>query len=165
MENKNMLEKDFKKLFINVKNDIQNTKYKIFENANYELINLYYRIGKVISENRKYGTKFINNLSTSLKLEFPNMSGLSTRNLSRMRVFYDEYKNLSNLPTALANLPWSHNYLLIEKIKDFDTRIWYAKQCYKNGWSHIMLNHQIELNLYERQVLTTKFNNFDRFEK
>lgn len=161
MQNENMLEKDFKKLILSVKNDILSTQYKVMENANHELINLYFRLGKIISENVKYGNNFIDKVSVSLKLEFPNMNGLSKRNLSRMKTFYEEYKDLPILPTPLAKLPWSHNYLLIEKIKDFDTRIWYAKQCYENGWSHSVLDHQIDLKLYERQVKVNKLTNFE----
>lgn len=84
------------------------------ENANFELINLYFRLGKIISENSKYGSKLIDEMSIALKLEFPNMIVFSSRNLSRMKKFYEEYKDLSILPTALAKLPWSHNYLLLE---------------------------------------------------
>ena len=116
---------EFKTIIENVKKDIQNTRFKIMENANYELINLYFRLGKIIDENWKYGNNFVNELSLELKLDFPNMKGLSSRNLSRMRVFYKEYKNMQNLPMSLANLPWSHNYTLIEKVKDIDKRMWY----------------------------------------
>lgn len=46
---------------------------------------MYFRIGKIISENQKYGTNFINSLSTSLRIEFPDATGFSPRNLSRMK--------------------------------------------------------------------------------
>ena len=70
--------------------------------ANKELLYLYFRIGKMIYENQKYGTDFINTLSTSLKLEFKDASGFSPRNLSRMKKFYETYKDMPNLPTPLA---------------------------------------------------------------
>ncbi len=38
------------------------------------------------------------------------VTGFSPRNLARMRKFYETYKALSNLPTALAKLPWSFPY-------------------------------------------------------
>lgn len=155
-----MLEQEFKDLIVNVKKDVLSTRYKIMENANFELIHLYYRLGKLISENSKYGNKLIDQISIALKLEFPNMNGFSSRNLSRMKKFYEEYHDLSILPTALAKLPWSHNYLLIEKIKDRNIRLWYANKSIENGWSHTMLNHQIDLQLYERQVLSNKLTNF-----
>lgn len=78
---------NFKKVVENIKNDIKITRFKIIENANLELLNLYLRLGKIIDENSKSGSNFINELSIELKLEFPNMKGISPRNLSRMRVF------------------------------------------------------------------------------
>lgn len=53
--------------------------------------------------------------------------------LSRMKKFYEEYKDLSNLPMALAKLPWSHNNLLLDKIKELNVREWYAEKCFENG--------------------------------
>ena len=152
---------DFKCIVENIKNDIKNTRFKIVKNANFELINLYFRLGKIIDENWKYGNNFVNELSLELKSDFPNMKGLSSRNLRRMRIFYNEYKKMQNWPTSLANLPWSHNYTLIEKVKDINKRMWYANKCIENGWSHTVLVHQIESNLYQRQKENLKLNNFD----
>ena len=151
---------DFKNIIENIKNDIKGTRFKIIENANKELLYLYFRLGKIIDENSKYGNNFINELSIELKLEFPNMKGISPRNLSRMRVFYREYQDISILPVVLAKLPWTHNYTLIEKVKDKTKRIWYAEKCLENGWSQIVLIHQIESNLYQRQKENIKLSNF-----
>ena len=149
------------KLVEDIKKDILKTRVKILCDANKELIYLYFRIGKVISENKKYGSNFINTLSTSLKIDFPNATGFSPRNLARMRKFYETYRDLSNLPMPLAKLPWSFNCLLIDKIEDIGKRIWYAKECLDNGWSYIVLDHQIDFQLYERQADNSiKHNNF-----
>lgn len=152
---------DFKYIIENVKNDIKSTRFKIIENANKELLNLYLRIGKIIDENWKYGNNFINKLSIELKLEFPNMKGFSTRNLSRMRVFYKEYKDIQNLPLIMANLPWTDNYILLEKVKDKEKRMWYAEKCFENGWSQTVLIHQIDSDLYQRQKENIKLSNFN----
>ena len=96
-------------------------------NANTELVNLYFRLGKIISENVKYGNHFITILSKSLKLDFSNLNGFSERNLWRMKAFYEEYKEFSIVPQPVAQLPWSHNILLIEKIKDKKIREIYIK--------------------------------------
>ncbi|MBQ7995656.1 MAG: hypothetical protein IJ247_05550 [Bacilli bacterium] len=44
----------------------------------------------------------------ALKIDFPDATGFSTRNLARMRKFYETYRDLSNLPMPLAKLPWTH---------------------------------------------------------
>lgn len=156
-----MLEKDFKNLILQAKQDILATRYNVMQHANSELIMLYFRLGKIVSENASYGNKFIKNFSTSLRIEFPNTDGFSKRNLSRMKKFYEEYKDLSILPTALAKLPWSHNMLLLDKVKDLEIRKWYAEKCFENGWSHTVLEHQIDSGVYERQVLAEKLTNFN----
>lgn len=54
-----MLTKDLKKLVLYVKEDILKTRFEIQSLANKELIKLYFRIGKIISENAQYGNNFI----------------------------------------------------------------------------------------------------------
>ena len=44
-----------------------------------------------------------------------------------MRKFYEIYKDIGNLPPAVAKLPWSFNCLLIDKIKSLDIKIWQNK--------------------------------------
>ena len=49
-----MLEKDFKNTIIDIKNEIKNTQISIMSDANKRLINLYYKLGKIINENSKW---------------------------------------------------------------------------------------------------------------
>ena len=144
-----------------IKKDILFTRNKIMYNANNELIHLYFRIGKIISEKASYGRKFVELLSHKLKVDFPNSTGFSSRNLRRMKAFYEEYKSFSILPPAVADLPWTHNYILIEKIKNLNERFWYANECIRNGWSKTFLMHQIELNLFDRSITAKKMTNFE----
>lgn len=153
---------EYIKIINKIKQDVLNTKNKIIYNANSELINLYFRIGKVISEKSKYGKKLVILLSKSLKISFPDSKGFSERNLWRMKAFYENYKDLVILPPAVAVLPWTHNYILIEKIKEIDKRLWYAEKCMENGWSKTFLIHQIELNLYDREKISNKMTNFNK---
>lgn len=150
------LDKSIIPVFEQIKADILRTRSKVLIDANTELLSMYYRIGKIIAENAKYGSNFINELSRQLKIEYPGADGYSPRNLSRMKKFYTVYKDSPILPTSLAKLPWSFNCLLIDKVNDLDKRIWYAEKCIENGWSHVVLDHQIDLQLYERQADSSK---------
>lgn len=154
-----MLEKDFKVLLDNIKLDIKNTQRKTIMEANSNLIMLYFRLGKIIFENWKYGNSFIKNISTELKLEFPNVKGFSERNLRSMKLFYVEYKNEENWQQLVAKLPWGHNLLLMEKIKDREIRKLYANATIQNGWSRNVLAFQIESNYHLR--IGSSSNNFD----
>lgn len=155
-----MFEQDFKETIVNIKNEIINTQTQILSDANTRLINLYFRLGKIINDNSKWGDKFIEKLELELKLDFPNTKGFSARNLRRMKKFYLEYKDETILPPAVAKLPWTHNIMLIEKIKDKNVRFWYANEAANSNWSKVILNHQIDMDLYNRKVLTDKNNNF-----
>jgi predicted nuclease of restriction endonuclease-like (RecB) superfamily len=48
-------------------------------------------------------------------------------------------------------LPWGHNLLLIEKIKDLEIRLWYMQKTIDNGWSRPVLQTMIKTNAYERE--------------
>lgn len=52
----------------------------------------------------------------------------------------------------VAKLPWTHNCILIDKVSDIEKRFWYAEKNLENGWSKTVLDHQIDLQLYERQA-------------
>lgn len=99
--------------------------------VNTEMIYMYWNIGKIISDNVKWGNKFIENLSIDLKTEFPEIQCFSSRNLRNMRNFYKEYPNEEILQTLFAKLPWSHNVLLISKKKDKEIRKWYINETIK----------------------------------
>ncbi len=51
----------------------------------------------------------------------------------------------------LTAVPWAHNVILIQKLKDFPIRYWYARQVLEHGWSRDTLSAQIESRLHERQ--------------
>ena len=120
-----MLEKDFKDIVYNIRKDIRNTQVNSIRQVNNNLINLYFRIGKVLFENSKYGNSFIKNVSIEINLAYLGIKGFSERNLKRMKRFYNEYKvNGEKVPQFVAQLPWSHNIVLFEKIKDIRKSIW-----------------------------------------
>lgn len=67
------------------------------------------------------------------------------------------------MQTVSAQLSWSHNVALIDKVKDDEQRVWYAKKSIENGWSINVMVHQIESMLYKRQVLADKTTNFETY--
>ena len=145
----------------NIKKEISSAQYKAAVSVNRELIMLYHNIGTIINENKAWGNKFIENLAHDIKLAFPNAKGYSVRNLKYMAKFADEYPDKIFVQTVSAQIPWSHNTAIMDKVKEHDERVWYIKKTIENGWSHSVLVHQIEINLYERQVIAEKISNFE----
>ena len=52
---------------------------------------------------------------------------------------------------AVAQLTWAHNVILIQKVKNLPTRLWYAQQASAHGWSRDVLSLQIQSQAHERQ--------------
>ena len=65
--------------------------------------------------------------------------------------FYRAWRDLGeNVPRAVGQIPWGQNVVLLEKLKDVPTRLWYAQKAIENGWGRTVLEHQIETKLHER---------------
>lgn len=111
-------------------------------------------MGKKISERMKsegWGSKVIDRLATDLHRSFPNMKGLSPRNLRYMRTFAETYKDELFLQQAVAKLPWGHNVRILDYVRDPAEREFYVYKTIEHGWSRNILVHQIESDLYHRQ--------------
>lgn len=144
-----------------IKNRIQAARYKATVEVNRELILLYHSIGKTINEHKAWGNKFIDNLSKDIALAYPGAKGYSVRNLKYMAKFAAEFTDIEFVQTVSAQIPWSHNVAIMDKVKDPNQRIWYINKTIQLGWSHSVLIHQIESKLYERQAIAHKVENFN----
>ena len=145
----------------NIKSEIKAAQYRAAVHANVDMLLLYHDIGCVINEHKSWGNKFIDNLATDIRIAFPESKGYSVRNLKYMAKFAETYPDREFVQTVSAQIPWSHNIAILEKVKDPQQRIWYIEKTAENGWSHNVLIHQIESSLYERQVLADKVTNFE----
>lgn len=148
-----------------IKSRVANAQIRAALAANRELLALYWGIGRSIVEkqkNEKWGASIIERLAEDLQRAFPGMEGFSTRNIWRMRAFCLAYsvvkrdvsdmKNkISFLPQAVAEIPWGHQVVLIEKVKSLKERAFYAKMAIEYGWSRSILVTQIESRLFSRQ--------------
>jgi predicted nuclease of restriction endonuclease-like (RecB) superfamily len=150
--------KEYAKLLEQLKKDIQQTQLRTAFTITKELITLYWRIGKILSEritNEKWGAKVIEKLAMDPRSSFPGVLGFSLRNLKYMRKFADCYQD-ANCATAVAQIPWGHNVIIMDRIKDPNQRLWYIRQTIENGWSRASLIMWIESELYSRQRTKTK---------
>lgn len=122
--------------------------------VNRELIELYYQIGSDILARQAeagWGGKVIERLARDLKAAFPEMRGLSRTNLLYMRAFAEAYPDEPIVQQPVGQIPWGHNLVLLDKLSDRDTRLWYAAQTMEHGWSRNVLAMQIGSSLHVRQ--------------
>jgi len=55
------------------------------------------------------------------------------------------------LPEVVTQIPWGHNILLMERVKDLSARLWYVRQSFVQGWGRDTLALQIKNAAYVRQ--------------
>ena len=145
----------------NIKREINAAQYRAALHVNADMLLLYYDIGCVINEHKTWGSKFIDNLAADIRLAFPKSKGYSVRNLKYMAKFAETYPEREFVQQVVAQIPWGHNIVILDKVNNLEERKWYIKKSAQNGWSRNVLVHQIESNLYQRQVLAEKVSNFE----
>ena len=145
--------------FEQLKNRVRLAQLKASLAVNSELIQLYWDIGKSIVEKQEqegWRAQIIEKLCKDLQHAFPGIQGFSRTNVFRMRIFYLAYKNRVPQAVGLENdlpivkISWGHNVLLLEKVKDFQERLWYVEQTIEHGLSRAALEDWIKSKAYKR---------------
>lgn len=130
-----------------LKNRIQAAQVKAAAAVNTQLIGLYWDISQQTAQD--------------LTRELKPMKGFSRCYLYRMKQFYAFYAGQGEFVQQLVGeIPWGHNDLIIQKIKDRDKALWYVRKALENGWSRNVLDHQFESRLYEQQAENPRIDNF-----
>lgn len=97
---------------------------------------LYWQIGRDILARQQaqgWGAKVIERLSRDLRREFPELKGFSRTNFLYMRAFAEAYADEAIVQQPAGQIPWFHNCVLLDKIKDEAERLWYARQTVEHG--------------------------------
>ena len=142
------------RLLAELKDRIRSARLRAAAAVNRELVLLYWDIGRDILARQAeagWGAKVIARLATDLRRDFPEMTGLSPRNLNYMRALAAAFPDPEIVQQAVARLPWGHVVKLLETLKEPAERIWYARQAVEHGWSRNVLALQISTNLFGRQ--------------
>lgn len=121
--------------------------------VNRELVLLYWQIGRDIlarQAEQGWGAKVIERLAHDLRAAFPDMKGFSPRNLKYMRAFAEAWPEPEFVQQAVAQIPWGHNLVLLDRLNTEQERRWYVAKTIEHNWSRNVLNIQIETRLLER---------------
>jgi len=78
------------------------------------------------------------------------MKGLSPRNLKYMRRFAEAWPDPAFVQQSVAQIPWGHNCILLDKIGEPALREYYIQKTIEHDWSQNVLALQIESRLHER---------------
>ena len=151
---------EYKESFGRVVKVISSARSNAAQKASAEMIRMYWLIGNELVASSELGNKYIETLSKDIRAAFPGIRGFSVRSLKYMAKFAREVD--SELCNSYCTIPWGHVAKLLDKTNPGERREWYRQAIIENGWSQIMLDHQIGLQIYERQQLAGKVTNFSR---
>jgi len=135
-----------------IRQRIRAAQLKAAQAVNAQLLEVYWELGKEIVQKQNeagWGDSVLEQLSSDLRVSFPDMKGFSRRNLYAIRQWYLFYNQAFEfVPQIVAQIPWGHNRLIISKTKNTGEALFYAQACVENGWSRDLLEVQIRNNYF-----------------
>ena len=158
------IDKNYNNFIKELKSKIYSAKSNAILSVNRLMIELYFEIGKEIVSNQEvlgWGKSVVEQMSKDLISEFGEKSGYSSSNLWRMRNFYLSYKDNAKLAQLVREISWGQNIIIFEKCKDDEIKEYYIKNSIEFGWNRNVLVHHIKTNLFDRDKIENKSNNFE----
>lgn len=132
---------------------------------------LYWKIGElIINKQQEYGwgKSIVEKLSVDLNIQIGDGVSWSPRNLWFMRQLVSEYSkvnqpdsDLEKVKQLVSQVPWQHNVLIIQRIKDHKARLFYLQSTIRNKYSRAVLLHQINADAYTNYLLHKSQHNFE----
>ena len=142
--------------FAEIVSMIQRTKNEVVRLANASLIDLYWRIGKYISDKitvSEWGDGVVKQLVDYIERTSPETKGFSNKNLWRMKQFYETYNALDEkLSPLVRQISWTNNLIILSRTKSLEEKVFYLQLCVHDRLSKRQLERQINSALYERSV-------------
>lgn len=117
---------DFEKLL----HYIQQNQIQVFQKVNTALIDLYWELGKILSEkvkNNEWGKSVVTEFAKYITSNAPDIKGFSDKNLWQMKQFYETYADHPELSALLRETPWTHNMIIFSRCKTLEERVFYIK--------------------------------------
>jgi len=145
--------KGYNKFLKEIKDEIEQRRYKALQTVNKALIELYWEIGRRIvkmQEKSGWGEAIVENLAKDISAAFPDTKGFSERNLWNMKQYYLAYRCSRKLQTLSAEISWSNNILILSETNSQNEREFYLKLCIREKWSYRELKRQIDTDFFTR---------------
>ena len=135
---------------------IATARARAVQAVNTALIDLYWQVGQTISHKiaqAQWGDGVVTQLAAHLAQTQPGLRGFTTRNLFRMRQFYEAYRDDEKVSALLRQLPWTHNLIILNQSKRPEEREFYLRLSIHERWGKRELERQFKTALFERTVL------------
>jgi predicted nuclease of restriction endonuclease-like (RecB) superfamily len=145
--------------FNEILSTIQNSKQKALQQVNSTLIELYWNIGKYISTKtikENWGKSVVKELAKFIEQKEPTLKGFTSRNLWRMKQFYETYFENEKLTPLVTQISWTNNLLILSASKSDKERGFYLNNTINERYSKRELERQIGSGLFERTELANQ---------
>lgn len=147
-------------LLSDIRQLIESAKSRVAATVNSTMTIMYWHIGDRINrellgnERATYGKQIIANLSRRLTEQYGG-NQFSEKNLNRMRLFAERFKDLSIWTPLVSKLPWSH-FLQVMSVDGDLARNFYLTMAADQRWSKRTLKAKIDGMLYERTAIAKR---------
>ncbi len=135
--------KEYAQVLLEIKKQIEQSQAEAIAAINLSLNKRNWLIGKIIVDKQKeheWGSNFLERLAKDMQDMAPGSEGFSVANIYRMKAFYEAYEEIraaarefEDIP--IFRIPWFHNVILLQKLKNNPERLWYAQKSIEYGLS------------------------------
>lgn len=139
-------------LVVDVRRILETGRGRALASVARERFATYHAIGAAILRRQReqgWGAGVIDRLASDLRASFPEVKGLSSRNLRYMCAVARAWPD-GNTAAAAAVLPWGHVIVLLDRLDETAARDWYAERAVTEGWSRGVLEDRIAGRLRDR---------------
>lgn len=166
--NNNVNDIEYSPLLLQFIGVVENSRFYATKQEN-ALVELYWEIGKLLSEHPEYFNVSIYDLlkviSLDIKTKCPQLT-LSIKNLLNAKRFYLRYYKCSRkIQKTLISLYWNYNLLLLNYNAPTNKIIFYAKQIHYNNWSCEKLKSALQNSTNSQTKENVKKKKYTLFSK
>lgn len=142
--------------FSEVTDLIRNARSRTLRIVNSALIDLYWEIGKYISQKVReevWGKSVVSELALFIAGQESSGKGFSDKNLWRMKQFYETYKDLPKLSPLVREISWTNNLSILSRCRTEEEKEFYLRLSANERYSSRELDRQISAGVFERTML------------
>lgn len=148
--------KEYQNDFATVYQMIASAKSSAWQQVNRILIDLYWNIGQYVSkkvEKENWGKGIVEELSKYIVTENPSIKGFSSRNIWRMKQFFDAYSGNEKLSALLTEISWTNHLHILAKTKTIEEKSFYLTLGAKQRYSERDFARIIDSGTFERTTI------------
>lgn len=135
---------------------IERARTRAAKSVNRELIDMYFQIGRYVSEKvdqGSWGQSVVSEFARHVQRRYHGISGFSPQNVWRMRQFYQTYAEDKTLSPLVRETTWTNNLLIMARAQSDEAKEFYLRLCAAEQLTKRELERHLDSMLFERWVV------------